>query len=97
MLPPPTPTLALRSHPAMPDLTAPFALRQTGAFEILPGRMRGESARGVEVTRQAIPLFTLEPVKTQSRCWQQGVRSSGGAAIAAPPVPALPLALRAWV
>jgi hypothetical protein len=60
MLPPPTPTPALRSHPAMPDLTALFALRQTGAFEILPGRMRGGSARGVEVTQQAIsPIYAI--------------------------------------
>jgi hypothetical protein len=62
MLPPPTPTPALRSRPAMPDLTALFALRQTGAFEILPGRMRGGSARGVEITTTArVPYFRYRP------------------------------------
>ena len=44
----------------MSDLTAPFALRQTGAFEILPGRMRGGSARGVDHdNNESHPIYAI--------------------------------------
>jgi hypothetical protein len=64
----------------MTDLTAPFALRKTGVFEILPGRMRGGSARGVDHDKnESRPIYARgrkDPVAMLAAGGTQQRRSS---------------------